>query len=175
MKSQPETAALAITPSQTVGPFFRVCLAADAEHGQLLTGETPRITLAVRVVDGGGAAVDDALVEIWQTAPDGGPCAFGRLATSDTGWCEFETTRPPVPFAGAAHINVCLFARGLLHHLFTRIYFDGDERLSNDPVLALVPEARRPTLAAHADPTTPGRWIFDIRLQGDHETVFFDA
>ena len=175
MKSQTETASLAITPSQTVGPFFRVCLAADAEHGQLLSGEPPRITLAIRVVDGAGAPVDDALVEIWQTAADGGPCAFGRLATDETGSCEFETTRPQVPSAGAAHVNVCLFARGLLRHLFTRIYFDGDERLSSDPVLALVPEPRRQTLAAHAHPTAPGRWMFDIRLQGDHETVFFDA
>jgi len=165
---------LETTPSQTVGPFFRVCLAADAEHGRLLRNETPRITLAIQVFDGAGAPVNDALVEIWQTAGHGA-CAFGRLGTDENGRCEFETIRPPAPPDGAAHINVCLFARGLLRHVLTRVYFDGDDRLGLDPVLALVPGARRATLVARADSGGADRWIFDIHLQGDRETVFFDA
>lgn len=164
-----------LTPSQTVGPFFRVCLAADAEHGRLLRDETPRITLAMRVLDGAGAPVNDALVEIWQPDATGGSYAFGRLGTDENGYCEFETIRPPVPSSGAAHVNVCLFARGLLHHVVTRVYFDGDERLAQDPVLALVPGHRRATLVARRDSATPDRWIFDIHLQGEQETVFFDA
>jgi len=164
-----------ITPSQTVGPFFRVCLATDAEHGRLLPEETPRIALAIRVLDGAGAPVDDALVEIWQPDGSGGSYAFGRLATGEDGSCEFETIQPPVPSSGAAHVSVCVFARGLLHHVLTRVYFDGDERLGQDPVLALVPEHRRATLVAHRDAAAPGRWIFDIHLQGEQETVFFDA
>jgi len=163
------------TPSQTVGPFFRVCLAANAEHGQLLPGTPPRITLAIRIIDGGGAPVDDALVEIWQIEGERGLSAFGRLGTNEDGWCEFETTRPPIPAAGASHINVCIFARGLLHHVWTRVYFADDDRLSSDPVLALVPEARRPTLIAKSDGTTPARWMFEVHLQGACETVFFDA
>jgi protocatechuate 3,4-dioxygenase alpha subunit len=171
---EPHTHRLAITPSQTVGPFFRVCLAADAEHGRLLPGNEPRITLAVRVLDGAGAPVNDALVEIWQST-SAGPCAFGRLGTDEDGRCEFDTTRPPLPPAGAAHVNVCLFARGLLRHLLTRVYFDDDERLGDDPELAQVPEHRRATLVARRDPAADGRWIFDIHLQGEQETVFFDA
>lgn len=163
------------TPSQTVGPFFRVCLAADAEHGRLLRGEMPRIALAIRVIDGDGAPVNDALVEIWQSTADGGSCAFGRLGTDEDGGCEFETTRPPAPSGGAPHINVCLFARGLLRHLLTRVYFDGDAHIGGDPVLALVPEHRRGTLVARRDAATADRWIFDIHLQGQQETVFFDA
>jgi len=169
------TGPLDITPSQTVGPFFRVCLAADAEHGRLLRDEAPRIRLAIRVLDGAGAPVNDALVEIWQPAASGRSCAFGRLGTDENGWCEFETIRPRLPSSGAAHISVCLFARGLLHHLLTRVYFESDERLGEDEVLARVPDHRRGTLVARPDEATADRWIFDIHLQGEQETVFFDA
>ena len=175
MKDQTAEPPLATTPPQTVGPFFRVCLARDAEYGRLLREDAPRITLAVRLFDGAGAPVTDALVEIWQTGSHDGPCAFGRLGTDENGCCEFDTTPPPSSAAGAAHINVCLFARGLLRHLFTRVYFDGDGRLANDPVLALVPGTRRGTLIARPDGAISGRWIFDIHLQGEQETVFFDA
>jgi protocatechuate 3,4-dioxygenase alpha subunit len=132
------------------------------------------MTLAIRVFDGAGVPVNDALVEIWQTAGDGSS-AFGRLGTDENGTCEFDTIRPPASPDGAAHINVCLFARGLLRHVLTRVYFDGDDRLSLDPVLALVPGARRATLIARADSADGDRWMFDIHLQGDGETVFFDA
>ena len=168
-------AALEITPSQTVGPFFHVCLAGDAALGQLLGDERPRIALAIRVLDGAGTPVNDALVEIWQPAASGGACAFGRLGTDENGRCEFDTTKPQAISSGAAHINVCVFARGLLRHLFTRVYFEGDERLGDDPVLALVPEHRRATLVGRRDAAAADRWMFDIHLQGEQETVFFDA
>jgi protocatechuate 3,4-dioxygenase alpha subunit len=85
--------------------------------------------------------------------------------------------RPPgdADQQSAAHINVCVFARGLLRHLNTRLYFDGDPALDADAVLALVPKARRPTLMAIADREQPGLWRFPVRLQGKDETVFFDA
>jgi len=164
------------TPSQTVGPFFHVCLARDAQHGSLFRDAPSRIRLAVRVLDGAGVPVTDALVEIWQQGADAaGDSAFGRLASDDMGFCEFETVRPCAPRTGAPHINVCLFARGLLHHLYTRVYFQDDETLAADPVLAMIPDDRRGTLLAHVDPGLAGRWIFDIHLQGPNETVFFDA
>ena len=171
--------------SQTVGPFFQLGLTRDATSrmkGPL--GDRDRIRLQVLVTDGDGAPVPDALVEIWQVGcePPAGRaehpvCAFGRMGTDANGACEFETICP-VPdtaargAARAGHVNVCLFARGLLRQLHTRIYFPDDPAIASDPVLALVPESRRPTLfARHAG--QPGRWTFHIRLQGDGETVFF--
>ena len=149
------------------------------------------MSLRVRVLDGDGVPVNDALVELWQ-ADAAGACStesaageappsfsgFGRLATNEDGWCTFETIRPGAESAGegvpqAAHFTVCLFMRGLLRHLYTRIYFAGDPALERDPLLGIVPETRRRTLLAHpgADGTT---WEFTVRLQGDGETVFFD-
>lgn len=179
--------------SQTVGPFFHVGPARSGQLGRMASADTPgeAMHLRVRVLDGDGVPVDDALVELWQ-ADAAGACStepaagqappsfsgFGRLATNDDGWCTFETIRPGAESAverarEAAHFTVCLFMRGLLRHLYTRIYFAGDPALETDPLLGIVPEARRPTLLAHpgADGAT---WEFTVRLQGDGETVFFD-
>ncbi|MCA1649780.1 MAG: protocatechuate 3,4-dioxygenase subunit alpha [Acidobacteria bacterium] len=136
------------------------------------------ITLSFRVTDGDGQLVTDAIVELWQT--DGTSSVFGRLPTGEDGTCEFETVRPATVAGGsgglqAPHVNVCLLARGLLRHLHTRVYFAGDPALAQDPVLALVPEDRRSTLLAHPAPERQGRWLFDVRLQGAKETVFFDV
>jgi protocatechuate 3,4-dioxygenase alpha subunit len=103
----------------------------------------------------------------------------GRLPTDAQGSCTFETIRPGRVADGrgglqAAHVNLCLFARGLLRHLYTRMYFAGDPALGDDALLAHVPEDRRETLLAIADPGAPATWSFAIRLQGDRETVFFD-
>ena len=190
--SDPEPTIVA-SASQTVGPFFHVGPARTDHLGRMASADTPgeAMHLRVRVVDGDGAPVDDALVELWQADAGGtfstppaagqeppGFSGFGRLATDDDGWCTFETIRPGGETGAsgehqAAHFNVCLFMRGLLRHLYTRIYFAGDPALESDPLLGLVPEARRGTLLAHpcADGTT---LEFTVRLQGDGETAFFD-
>ena len=175
-----------ITPSQTVGPFFSGALlrdplnvlAGEGAHGQ-------RIRLEGRVLDGDGQPVPDALVEIWQAnaagryhhpadtrdiPTDPAFTGFGRSGTDDDGRYWFDTVKPgPIP-PQAPHVNVTVFARGLLNHLSTRIYFDLDEK---DPVLKLVPVSRRPTLLARA--VSPDLYQFDVVLQGppDRETVFF--
>jgi protocatechuate 3,4-dioxygenase alpha subunit len=168
-------------PSQTVGPFFHFALAPDDRLGSLNAGAVgERLHLHVRVTDGAGMPLPDALVEIYQANAAGeyaarGFSGFGRLATNNDGSCVFETIRPGRIAGQAAHINVCVFARGLLRHLYTRVYFAGDADLTHDPVLSLVPEDRRATLLA--TPSTSGAsgsWMWDIRLQGEHETVFFD-
>ena len=187
---------LAPTPSQTIGPFFHFCLTTDACLGQM-AGESAkgeRLKLMCRLLDGDGAPVNDAAIELWQADAGGkynhpedirhagaDPAfrGFGRLATDGNGACVFETVRPGrVPDAGGApqapHINVSIFARGLLRRLFTRIYFDGDPANGEDPVLSLVPEERRGTLIARADPGEESRWEFEIRLCCENETVFFD-
>jgi protocatechuate 3,4-dioxygenase alpha subunit len=185
---------LIATPSQTIGPFFHFGLTTDPTLGCLAGTGTigERMSLCVRVVDGDDVAVADALVEIWQADSSGRAAAprspagaapfsgFGRLSTNQDGSCEFETVRPgrlPDGRGGlqAPHINVCLFARGLLRQVHTRLYFTGDPALAEDAALGLVPESRRHTLLARPDPNSPGRWLFDIRLQGDAETVFFDV
>lgn len=172
------------SPSQTVGPFFHFGLATDDGLGRVAPAgvQGERILLELRVVDGDGAPVPDALIEIYQ-ADAGGRYAdpmfagFGRLATDADGRSIFETVRPgPVEAVGgavqAAHINVCLFARGLLRQLYTRVYFDGDPGLAADPLLALVSADRQHTLVASS--TAAGVWTLTIRLQGENETVFFD-
>jgi protocatechuate 3,4-dioxygenase alpha subunit len=105
---------------------------------------------------------------------------FGRMPTAPDGSCEFETIKPGrVPGAGnvlqAPHLNLAVFARGMLKQLYTRVYFTGEPANQADPVLALVPKERRSTLLAQPDPARPGGWRFDIHLQGEQETVFFDV
>jgi protocatechuate 3,4-dioxygenase, alpha subunit len=185
---------LVATSSQTVGPFFHFGLADNATLGCLVRDDTrgERLRLLIRVFDGDGAPVPDALIELWQADADGvyvrlqdpkdvlrptGFCGFGRLPTGVDGACVFETIRPGAERDAqgrtqASHINVCLLARGLLRQIYTRVYFAGDPDLGSDAVLALVPEERRPSLVAQ--PIGPGEWGFDLRLQGDAETVFFD-
>ena len=183
---------LVASASQTVGPFFHVGPGASDRCGVVAAPGIPgeRVRLRIRVLDGDGVPVPDALIELRQADAQGvyaappGPgepapafAGFGRLATSEDGVCGFETIRPGAPgapdAAGAAHVTVCLFMRGLLRHLYTRVYFEGDPALDRDPILSLVPADRRPTLLARraGDGVT---WDFVVRLQGDHETVFFD-
>ena len=163
------------TASQTVGPFFHFCLTQQPKG--CLTGAGERIRVEFRVCDGDGAAVDDAMIEIWQADADGNYDSsafhgFGRLATDGDGRCVFETVKPGRVELQAPHINVCIFARGLLKHLVSRVYFAGDAANVDDPVLPLVAENRRETLMACLD---QGVWKFDIRLSGEGETVFFDV
>jgi protocatechuate 3,4-dioxygenase, alpha subunit len=168
---------LVATPSQTVGPFFHIGLERGSQKRLAgpLAGEEIRLLFVV--TDGDGRPVADAAIELWHVSGGSPVSAFGRLPTGEDGSCEFSTVRPPgaADQQSAAHINVCVFARGLLRHLNTRLYFDGDPALDADPVLALVPKARRSTLLAVADREQPGLWRFHVRLQGTDETVFFDA
>ena len=169
---------LVATPSQTVGPFFHFALTPVAAGHVAGAVEGDRIRLRITVTDGDGRVVPDAVLELW--VAHGSVSLFVRMPTGDNGTCECETARPgcgsdATGAQQAPHINVCLFARGLLRQLHTRIYFTGDPSLDADPVLALVPADRRRTLLATADDTHPGRWRFHIRLQGPEETAFFDA
>jgi protocatechuate 3,4-dioxygenase alpha subunit len=163
------------TPSQTIGPFFHFALAAT---GGAAREEAPgrRIEVSGRVLDGRGAGVSDALVEIWQ-AGDGAD--FVRTATDDEGRFSFRILEPhaapgPSGPAQAPHLAVGVFARGLLKRLATRIYFDGEKENERDPILSLVPESRRLTLVAKRA-SGASRFRFDIVLQGSGETVFFDS
>jgi protocatechuate 3,4-dioxygenase alpha subunit len=185
------------TPSQTVGPFFSRALLHEGWNDLTTRGAAGQIIVITgRVLDGAGAPVPDALLEIWQanaagrydhpddtrdTLLDRHFSGFGRAGTDAQGRFRFRTIKPgPVPGAEgsmqAPHINVSVFARGLLKRLVTRIYFPDEPLNAHDPVLALLPDAaRRTTLIAQ-----PGEGEskldlrFDIVLQGDHETVFFD-
>ncbi len=186
------------TASQTVGPFFNFGLTTDPKLGVLVCdgAHGERIRLSFRVLDGDGAPTPgDSMIEIWQADANGmcahpedprcatadpNFCNFGRLETRADGTCAFETVKPGrVPAANgtpqAPHISVIVFARGISRHLHTRVYFAGEAANTDDPVLALVPETRRNTLLAHPVPGEPGRWHFDVRLQGGSETVFFDV
>ncbi|MGE5326507.1 MAG: protocatechuate 3,4-dioxygenase subunit alpha [Deltaproteobacteria bacterium] len=191
-----KTEQLHTIPSQTVGPFFHLGLTETATVGRLWTEATQgeRNRLRFKLQDGDGEPVPDGMIELWQADASGKyahptdtqpPQAdrkfrgFGRLATDKVGSCTFETIRPGRVADGkgglqAAHINVSLFARGLLSRVCTRVYFEGDPALAEDPILALVPAARRQTLLAKHG-ATAGVWTFDIHLQGERETVFFEV
>ena len=180
------------TSSQTVGPFFHFGLATSEALGVMAAPdvEGERIDLRVQVFDGAGAPVPDALIEVYQANAAGeypapgqrqalqGFHNFGRLPTDADGTCVFRTIKPGAVRTGttaqAAHINVCLLARGLLRQIYTRAYFAADAALGADPVLTVVPAERRSTLIAQPALEEPCVWEFKIRLQGPDETVFFD-
>jgi protocatechuate 3,4-dioxygenase, alpha subunit len=171
------------TPSQTVGPFLSIGMPWPDGPTVVPPGTPGAIRITGYVYDGAGAPVPDALIETWQADPDGhfdhpddpnGPLSkefrgFGRCPTDVDGeyWI---LTLPPGALPGQApHINVSVFARGLLHRVVTRIYFADDPA---DPVLSSVDPERRHTLIATPDEFG---YTFNIRLQGADETVFFDV
>ena len=169
------------TPSQTVGPFFAIELPYGDGRYAVPEGTPGAIWLRGRVFDGDGAPVPDALVESWQADPDGqfgGDFrGFGRSGTDDEGRWAILTLKPgPVPGGSeettqAPHVDLNIFARGLLHQVVTRVYF-ADEAQANaaDPVLAGLDEDARATLVAQRG---ADGYELDIRLQGPHETTFF--
>ena len=186
--------ATSLTPYQTIGPFFHHALLFTG--GELLTAEATvgqRIVIEGTVRDGAGAPVAEALIEIWQADAAGrynhpddvrdGPRdvtfdGFGRTPTDEAGRFSFATIKPgsvldPSGGTQAPHVLVSIFARGILTRLVTRIYFDDEPANDHDPILAIVPVERRPTLLARRE--ADGRYRYDIRLQGDNETVFFDV
>ena len=156
---------MSATPSQTVGPFFRLglCVRPNEEVVPAETGGAVRIRGLV--LDGAGEPVPDALLEV---AQDG---QFARCGTDSEGAFHFVVRKPAAAGGEAPHLDVTVFARGLLRQLQTRMYFP-DETEANiaDPALQAAGE-RRDTLIARAD---RGVLRFDIRLQGDDETVFFE-
>jgi protocatechuate 3,4-dioxygenase alpha subunit len=186
------------TGSQTVGPFFHDCLLRADAVRNVLSGtatEGERIRIEGRVFDGDCVGVPDAVVEIWQANHygrynhpadmrdlplDPAFTGFGRTGTDAEGAFWFETIKPGrVPFDGermqAPHICVAVFARGLLNHLLTRLYFADDPATADDPVLRLVPAERRATLLAQPTNADGARiYHLDIVLQGAGETVFFN-
>jgi protocatechuate 3,4-dioxygenase alpha subunit len=166
------------TTSQTIGPYWH--LLEEPAWSDLTrfgaTGEV--ITITGRVFDGAGAPMTDACIEIWQSSPpaDEHFTGFGRAATDAQGRFRFKTLMPgPVPGPGnsqqAPHLALTVLARGLLIHLTSRVYFDGQPENENDPILELVPPERRGTLIATK---TGDEWTLDLHLQGEKETVFFE-
>jgi protocatechuate 3,4-dioxygenase, alpha subunit len=199
-----------LTPSQTIGPFLAIVLPWPDGPDVVESGTPDAIVITGRVLDGDGQPVADALVETWQADPDGrfnhpddprgaaapvlaGFRGFGRSATDKHGSYRIVTLRPgalPGPDGGieAPHLDVSVFARGLLDRVVTRIYLpDNGPANDSDPVLASISDpGRRATLIAVAEPggsaehagtaaAGSASFSFDIRLQGQDETVFFDV
>jgi protocatechuate 3,4-dioxygenase alpha subunit len=185
---------LRATTSQTVGPYLHIGLTwliTEDLAPEGVAGE--RVGISGRVLDGDGRPVNDALVEIWQANAAGRYAhpldqqakprepkfrGFGRSATDGEGRFRFRTVKPGrVPGPGgrlqAPHIAVNVFMRGLLKQLVSRIYFPGEAANAEDPVLALVPPQRRHTLIARA--VAAGELEWNVVLQGEDETVFFDC
>ena len=200
-----------ITPSQTVGPFFAYGLTPEGRcdwkpndlyrwkntvESNIVTPEVSgeRIRIEGQVLDGDGAPINDAMIEIWQADAQGRyahprdnralPNAtfkgFGRSATDKQGVYAFETVRPgavpgPKGKQQAPHIVVCIFSRGMLRQIYTRLYFSDEKANEADPILAVVPADRRGTLIAKREGNgNPPLYRFDIRVQGENETVFLD-
>ncbi|WP_406499724.1 protocatechuate 3,4-dioxygenase subunit alpha [Streptomyces sp. NBC_00846] len=183
------------TPSQTVGPFYGYALP-FAKGGDIApTGHPDTITLHGHVLDGAGQPVPDAIVEVWQPAPDGSRTGapgslrrdpvtgavigrdglaftgFGRVSTDADGHFTVRTLPP----GGVPYLSLAVFARGLLHHLYTRAYLHDADGGAADALLAQLPPERRATVVT--TPDGAGVHRFDIRLQGDgqhEETVFLD-
>ncbi len=185
--------ALIPTPSQTLGPFFSIGLRHLIKTdlaGANVSGV--RVVIEGRVLDGDGKPVNDAALEIWQANAHGkyahpadtqdkplepGFRGFGRVATDDDGRFRFSTIKPgrvpgPGGVAQAPHLAVLVGMRGLLRHLLTRVYFPDEPSTAEDPVLNLVPAERRGTLIAKH--LGGNRFEWNVVLQGDDETVFFD-
>ena len=198
------TPTLKETPSQTAGPYVHIGMTPNfadiggiypADLGAtMLAPDTrgERIEIAGRLIDGDGAPVGDGLVEIWQADADGAyarpgqtaPGAFlgwGRQAADDAGRFSFATIKPgrvPGPDGKpmAPHVSLWIVARGINIGLQTRVYFsDEADANASDPVLNRIPSAaRRQTLIAQREDGDPPRYVIELRLQGDNETVFFD-
>jgi protocatechuate 3,4-dioxygenase alpha subunit len=188
-----------LTPSQTIGPFYFGTLIKGYHHHLAPAGVAgERIEVILTLHDGNGVVVPDGLLEIWQANShgrynhpedrrnlplDANFDGFGRASTYIDGSSRFSTVKPgrvPWPHGDrqggglqAPHINISVFARGLLNRAATRLYFDGEPANAEDPVLKLVDPKRRATLLARRD--KDGTWHLPIHLGGPDETVFFDC
>jgi len=165
------------TPSQTIGPFFHLGLRWPGSQRVGFAEKGESIALTGRITDGAGEAVGDALFETWQRCATGeapacatgsaNPNGFGRVETAKDGTFRIETT---MPGGTAPSIDVTIFARGLLKPLRTRVYLS-EEAARADPALASI--ARSPRLATLVAKRSGGEYRWDVRLQGEGETVFF--
>jgi protocatechuate 3,4-dioxygenase alpha subunit len=177
-------AILAATPGQTIGPFYGYALPYPGDSELVPPGRADAIRLHGTVYDGAGQPVPDALIEIWQADADGDVAqaagslnrdgftftGFGRAAVDAAGHYSFTTVRPGPVDGAPAFFAMTVFARGLLNRLFTRVYLPEDQAsLDTDTLLQSVSTDRRSTLVATAD---ADGYAFDLRLQGDDETVF---
>jgi protocatechuate 3,4-dioxygenase alpha subunit len=173
--------------SQTVGPYFRIGLDYLLERAPEIANTEAAIEIRGRVIDRDGSPVPDALLEFWSSGggrllnsaiPDetGFPDGFRRAPTDDAGNFAVSMRHPAViptdeRDTQAPHMLVLIFARGLLRHLISRVYFEGEPANESDPVLLAVPTERRRTLIARRD--GPNKFHWDVALQGADETVFF--
>jgi protocatechuate 3,4-dioxygenase alpha subunit len=179
---------LGTTPSQTVGPFLSIGLPWVDGPDAAAEGTPGAIVVTGVMTDGAGAPVPDGMVETWQADPDGrfphpddprgavnypGFRNFARATTDADGRFWLRTLVPGEVDSQAPHIDVTVFARGLLKHLVTRVYFPEQPANADDPVLTSLPADRRALLIAVPD--GPDRYRFDIRLQGEGETPFFEV
>jgi protocatechuate 3,4-dioxygenase alpha subunit len=166
------------TPSQTIGPFFHEALRWKDGARCVLAEDGEAVVLAGRVLDGAGQAVGDAMIETWQLAPtgktprsaggDAKPYGFTRLETSKDGTFRIETR---LPGGAAPYLDVAIFARGLLKQLRTRVYLAPESQVRADPSLAAL--AASPRVSTLVAQRSGNEWRWDIRLQGEGETVFF--
>jgi protocatechuate 3,4-dioxygenase alpha subunit len=147
-----------VTPFQTVGPYWSIGLR-EGLDASLPSGT--RVVIRGRLIDGAGIGIPDGLLEWWHPSL---PCVQ-RSTTENAGGFSIETLKAP-------HLAIRVLGRGILTQYVTRVYFADDPDVAADPVLQLVPAHRRHTLLAQ--PTAPGEYAFDVVVQGDNETVFFD-
>ncbi len=155
------------TPSQTVGPFFEIGLCRRFENELVRADERGAVRLVGRLLDGDEQPIVDGMLEAWQAAG----LRWGRCGTDAQGAFSFLTVKPSASGGEAPHLDLYVFARGLLKHQLTRMYFpDEVEANAADPLLSSLPEADRALLVGEQE---DGVVRFDIRMQGDRQTVFF--
>jgi protocatechuate 3,4-dioxygenase alpha subunit len=179
-----------LTPSgsQTVGPFFRIGLEHLCATGAKPDENSETITVYGKVLDGDGIPVPDAVLEIWHTnahgtystepGESGRPACFTRAVTDEDGTYRFAIAMPGAPaceseLSQSPHLAVLVFARGLMRHLITRMYFPDEAVNASDTLLQMVPVDRRHTLIAEAEARNAHVFEWNVVLQGTDETVFF--
>ncbi len=166
-----------ITTSQTIGPFSHEAWQWAVAASAAPDGGAPGVTVSGTIYDGDGAAINDAMIEAW--LPDGADAeagqqipGFRRVPSDDNGRFSLRVSLPQGAGRGEPACYVTVFARGLVKHQFTAVFLDDDGGLENSAILNQVPAARRATLVARKQ--ADGHYHWDIWMQTDKETVFFD-
>ena len=155
------------TASQTVGPYYTLGLCRRPENELADRNDAGAFQLIGQLYDGQGAPISDGLIEIWDAAGE----RWGRSGTDSDGRFSFVVTKPAALEGQAPRFDVFVFARGLLRHQLTRVYFPDEGANATDPVLSSLDESDRATLVAEQE---DGALRWDIRMQGERETVFFE-